>query len=60
MSFIDTAVVIIVVIFFIAVIYKAMPEPINWVFSIIGRAFGFVGEKTVGAAAGAGETIAYG
>lgn len=60
MGFIDTAVIITVVIFFIAVMYKAMPEPINWVFSLIGRAFGFVGEKTVGATGEVAETITYG
>jgi hypothetical protein len=60
MSWVDTGVVIAVIIFFVAVIYKAMPEPINLVLGGIGRMFGFVGEKTVGAASGAGEIVTYG
>ena len=56
----DMVVIGAVVIFFVSVIYKAMPEPINAIFSLIGRIFGFVGEKTVGGVSGASEVITYG
>ena len=56
----DMVVIAAVVIFFIATIYKAMPDPIDAVLSLIGRMFGFVGEKTVGATGSAVETITYG
>ena len=60
MSWIDTGIIIAVVIFSLGAFYKAMPEPINAILYWIGRAFGFIGAKTAGTVASAGEVVVYG
>ena len=48
------------IIFFLAVMYKALKEPIDAIFSLFGRMFGWGADKVSTAAVEGGAVVTYG